>query len=172
MNKLDFDKLSLQDALDLAIIIEEDARDRYEELADQLEKHRTADAARFFKAMVANEDRHAEQLKAHRKQVCGDVPVKIDRSLVPELETTDYDEARAFMSPHKAFEVAYANETRAHNFYALALKKVKDAKVKQLFTTLVAEEKEHQAMIKAAMAKLPPEDQTNPDDFGDDPVAQ
>ena len=73
---LDLAKLTLQDALDIAIIIEEEARDRYEELADQLEQHRTPDAAKFFRAMVQNEDKHAEQLKAHRKKACGTAPAQ------------------------------------------------------------------------------------------------
>jgi erythrin-vacuolar iron transport family protein len=171
-SKLDFAKLSLQDALDIAIIIEEEARDRYEELAEQLEQHRTPDAAKFFRAMVKNESKHAVQLQTHRKKVFGQAPVKVDRSIVPEVETTDYDEARAFMTPHQALRVALANEVRAHNFYAGALKKVKDAKVKDLFKELVQEEKEHQTMVKNAIAKLPREDKSNPDDFGDEPVAQ
>ena len=33
---IDFNTLSLQDALDLAILIEEEAKDRYEELAAEL----------------------------------------------------------------------------------------------------------------------------------------
>jgi erythrin-vacuolar iron transport family protein len=171
-SKLNFAKLTLQDALDIAIIIEVEARDRYEELASQLEQHRTPDAAAFFRAMMKNEQKHAEQLKKHRKTVCGTAPVKVDKSIVPELETTDYDEARAFMTPHQALRIAMANEVRAHAFYVGALKKVKDAKVKDLFKELVQEEKEHQDMVKRAIGKLPPEDKANPDDFGDEPVAQ
>jgi rubrerythrin len=169
---LDFAKLSLQDALDIAIIIEEEARDRYEELADQLEQHRTPDAARFFRAMVKNEAKHATQLKAHRQSAIGKAAVKVDRSIIPEVEVTDFDAARAFMTPHQALRIALANEVRAYNFYASALKKVKDAKVKDLFRELVAEESEHQEMVKRALSKLPPEDKSNPDDFGDEPVAQ
>jgi len=38
MSKLDYSKLDLQDALDIAILIEEEAKERYEELATQLER--------------------------------------------------------------------------------------------------------------------------------------
>ncbi len=169
---LDFAKLSLQDALDIAILIEEEARDRYEELAEQLEQHRTRDAADFFREMVQNESKHAADLKAHRREVFGSAPMRVDPALVPEVETTDYDEARAFMSPHQALRIALANEDRAFAFYGLALKKVKDAKVKSLFKELQQEEKLHQDMVKKTLASLPPEDKTNPDDFVDEPVAQ
>ena len=49
--KIDFSKLSLQDALDLAILIEEEAKDRYQEFVDQLELHHTPQAASFFRFM-------------------------------------------------------------------------------------------------------------------------
>ena len=170
--KLDFEKLSLQDALDIAIIIEEEARDRYQELAEQLEQHRTPGAAKFFRDMMTNETKHAADLQKHRANAFGKAPSKVDRSVVPEVETTDYDEARAFMTPHQALRIAYANETRAHGFYRDALSTVRDAKVQSLFNGLMREEAEHQAMVKAALKKLPAEDKSNPSDFADDPVAQ
>ena len=92
---------------------------------------------------------------------------------IPEVETADYDAARMFMSPHAALRVALANEVRAHDFYDNALAHVTDAKVKELFTELRAEELDHQAQIKKVLDKLPPEDKSNPDDFADerDPVS-
>ena len=46
---LDLATLSLLDALDLAILIEDEARERYEEFAAQMDQHRTPEAARFFR---------------------------------------------------------------------------------------------------------------------------
>ena len=169
---LDFAKLTLQDALDIAIIIEDEARDRYQELAEQLEVHRSPEPAKFFKGMVINETKHGEQLRAHRQKACGGAPSKVDRSVVPEVETAGYDEVRAAMTPHAAMRIALASEIRARDFYARALGQVKDAKVKDLFTELLQEEKEHHAMVERALGRLPPEDKTNPDDFGDEPTAQ
>ena len=45
---IDFASLSLQDALDLAILVEEEAQERYLEFVDQMEQHHTKEAAGFF----------------------------------------------------------------------------------------------------------------------------
>lgn len=170
-DKLDYSKLTLQDALDLAIFVEEDASARYQEFGEQLEQHHSAEAAELFHFMVTQETKHGDELRLQRKNMFGDVPANVTAIQIPAVETADYDAARAFMSPHAALRVALANEVRAYDFYDHALAHVTDAKVKELFTELRAEELEHQAQIKKAMEKLPPEDRSNPNDFGDEPVA-
>ena len=45
MPTIDFASLTLQDALDLAILIEEEAKERYEEFAENLSLHHTPEAA-------------------------------------------------------------------------------------------------------------------------------
>ena len=55
-----------KDALDLAILIEEEARERYEEFADQMELHHTPEAAHFFRFMAGNEEKHRAELAARR----------------------------------------------------------------------------------------------------------
>ena len=45
---LDLTKIDLRDALDFASLIEEEAKERYEELASQMETQHTAEAASFF----------------------------------------------------------------------------------------------------------------------------
>ena len=59
---IDFATLTLKDALDLAIRIEEEAYERYGELADQMDLHDTPDAAHFFRFMMANEEKHRAEL--------------------------------------------------------------------------------------------------------------
>jgi rubrerythrin len=171
MATIDYKNLNLKDALDIAIVIEDDARDRYRELAEQLEQHNTGEAAQFFHFMVENETKHGDQLRRHRASLFGDAPREVDGAAVPEVELADYDVARAFMSVHAALRVAMANEVRAHDFYDEALEYVTDPEVKELFTELRAEEVDHQDQIKKVQSKLPPEDTSNPDDFADEPVA-
>ena len=71
---LDFATLSLLDALDLAVFVEEEAMDRYGELAEQLEMHDTEDAARFFRFMEKNEAKHRATLLEQRTARFGDTP--------------------------------------------------------------------------------------------------
>ena len=61
---LDFSKLGLQDALDLAVLVEEEAHERYLELTDQMQQHHTPEAAQFFTTMAGNEKKHGEELRA------------------------------------------------------------------------------------------------------------
>jgi rubrerythrin len=66
---IDFANISIKDALDLAILVEEEAEERYRELADNLEFHNTKDAARFFRFMMTCEAKHGEELSAKRQEL-------------------------------------------------------------------------------------------------------
>ena len=169
---IDFSVLNLKDTLDLAIAIEEEAKERYDEFAEQLEAHRTPEVAKFFRFMSDNEVKHAEVLAAKRTELFGTEPVTADTSVLYDIEAPDYDGARAFMSINDALEVALNAEIKAYEFYHDALPSVKDAKVNALFVQLRDEEVRHQEMIKEIMAKVPDMDAFDPDDFADGPTAQ
>jgi len=169
---IDFARLSLKDALDLAILIEEEARERYEEFVDQMEIHHTPDAAVFFREMVGNETKHGEQLAAKRRALFKNEPSHMDRSMLWDVEAPEYAEARAFMSAREAMEVALQSEVKAHDFFAEALKYVADPDVRRLFEELRDEELTHRDLVKNEIAKLPPGPDVNPDDYADEPVAQ
>jgi len=89
---IDFANLSIKDALDLAVLVEEEAEERYRELADNLEFHNTKDAAEFFRFMVTCEAKHGEELQAKRKELFGDEPVSVDRSMLWDVERKDLNE--------------------------------------------------------------------------------
>ena len=170
-HSIDLAKLTLQDALDIALIIEEEASERYSELARQLELHHTDEAAAFFRRMVGYEKAHAAQLREKRQQLVGDAPSEVDPVEVPELEAPDFGAIRAFMSPHAALRVAMQSEVRAHEFYSKALESVKDEQVRELFAEMVEEEAHHKMLVQQQMDKLPPEDTQDPDANVDPPVA-
>jgi rubrerythrin len=169
---IDFTQLSLKDALDLAILIEEEARERYEEFVDQMEIHHTPEAAGFFRDMAGNETKHGEQLAAKRSALFGKEPSRMNRSMLWDVEAPEYAEARAFMSAREAMEVALQSEIKAHDFFVNALRHVADPEVRTLFFELRDEELAHQELVKNEIAKLPPGPDVNPDDYADDPVAQ
>jgi hypothetical protein len=98
---IDFERLSLQDALDLAILIEEEARDRYVEFQHQMESHRTPEAAAFFRFMAGNEEKHRAELASRRAARFGDAPRRVTRAMLFDVEAPDYDQARAFMLPRR-----------------------------------------------------------------------
>jgi len=171
-SEIDYVKLSVLDALDLAILVEEEAKERYQELAENLELHNTREAARFFRFMVGCEAKHGEDLSAKRRELFGDQPRAVDRSMLWDVEAPGYEAARSFMSLQDALEVALQAETKAFNFFDSALPEVEDPEVRALFSELRQEEVEHQQMVRAEMAKLPQSDGFEPQDFADEPVAQ
>jgi erythrin-vacuolar iron transport family protein len=169
---IDFAALSLQDALDLAILVEEEAQERYVEFVDQMEKHHTMDAAKFFAAMAVNEQRHGDELRARRRALFGNAQGRMKRSMLWDVEAPDYDQPRAFMSARQAMSVALASETKAHEFFVRAIPYVADPDVKRLFQELRDEEVLHQSLVREAMRGLPEEKEADPGDYEDEPVAQ
>ena len=169
---IDFKALSLKDALDLAVLIEQEAKDRYEEFAAQMDQHRTPEAAAFFRFMALNEAKHGEELAARRASLFGNVPAGVTRAMIFDIEAPDYDAARAFMSPRKAMEAALASEVKAHAFFMAAMPSIQDQSVKLLFQELSGEEVQHQDLVKAELAKLPPDSGLSDEDFVDEPAAQ
>lgn len=169
---IDFTSLSLMDALDLAILVEDEAQERYEEFAAQMEQHRTPEAAKFFRYMVENEAKHGRELQARRTQLFQDAPRSVTRAMIFDVEAPDFDAARAFMSPRKAMEAAMASEVKAHAFFVAALPSLKDAEVCALFEELRDEELEHQQLVAIELKKLPPESGLSDEDFVDEPAAQ
>ncbi len=169
---INFANLSLMDALDLAILVEDEAQERYAEFAEQMDQHRTPQAAQFFRYMVENEAKHGRELLARRIQRFGDAPRSVTRAMIFDIEAPDYDAARAFMSPRKAMEAALASEVKAHTFFVSALPALKDAEVRALFEELRDEEVDHQELVKVELAKLPPDSGLSDEDFVDEPAAQ
>ncbi len=169
---IDFETLGIMDALDLAILIEEEAKERYEEFADQMELHHTPEAASFFRFMISNEEKHAQQLSEKRRALFRDAPTRMSREMLWDVEAPDYGEVRAFMSPRQAMEVALQCEVKAHNFFDDALQHVTDAQVRELFKELREEELEHKDLVEKEMARLPATPEVNPDDYVDEPTAQ
>jgi len=169
---IDFSTLNLRDTLDLAIAIEEEAKERYDEFAEQLDAHDTPEVAKFFRCMSDNEVKHAEVLAAQRAELFGNEPTTADTSVIYDIEAPDYDGARAFMSIQAALDLALNSEIKAYEFYHAALPSVTDDSIKELFTRLRDEEVRHQEMIKEIMTKAPDMDAFDPEDFVDEPTAQ
>jgi rubrerythrin len=169
---IDFAQLSLQDALDLAILVEEEAQERYLEFVDQMEKHHTKEAAEFFAAMARSEQKHGAELRARRRALFGDAPSRMRRSMLWDVEAPDYDQPRAFMSARQAMDVALASETKAHGFFVQAIPHIADPEVKRLFQELRDEEILHQSLVREAMRSLPEGEEPDPGDYEDEPVAQ
>jgi len=167
---IDFAAIELMDALDLAILVEEEAQERYLEFVDQMQQHHTPEAAEFFQFMAGNEAKHGAQLHERRVKLFGETPRRVTRSMLWDVEAPDYDAPRAFMSPREAMQVALEAERKAHAFFVEALPHLRDAEVKALFEELRDEEVHHQQLVEQELAKLPPDSGPRAEDFADEPV--
>jgi erythrin-vacuolar iron transport family protein len=167
---IDYPSLSLQDALDLAVLIEEEARDRYLELAEQLEAHHTPGASVFFRRMVHVEEKHRKELEARRRSFFGTAAVRVTRAQLFDVEAPEYDVARAGMTVAAALQAALESEAKAHDFFAAALPQLKDPAVQALFAELREEEEQHGQWIRREMEK--PAEADVPGDPSDEPVGQ
>jgi erythrin-vacuolar iron transport family protein len=172
MPTIDFSTLSLRDALDLAILIEDEAKERYEEFAQNLAFHHTPDAANFFATMAGNEAKHGADLLERRQALFGTAPVRVTRDMLWDVEAPGYEQPRAFMTARQAMEIALASEVKAFDFFEATLGHVQDPEVRTLFHELRDEEAEHQQMVKAVIAKLPDEPEAAAAYDPDEPVAQ
>jgi rubrerythrin len=169
---LNFSKLSLQDALDLAILIEDEAKERYEEFAENLHVHHTPDAAEFFVTMAGNEAKHGHDLLERRRALFADAPTQVSRDMLWDVEAPGFDQTRMFMTARQAMDVALASEVKAYEYFDAALAHVQDPAVRALFEELRAEEAEHQDLVKAVMAKIPGDDASGQAYDADEPVGQ
>ncbi len=153
--RLDFSKLSLMDALDLATLIEVEAHKRYTQFAERLGSRDVDDAGAVFASMAVNEDKHGEQIAERRLELFGDQPPKVRLDDIFDVEAPDVGAPRGDMSARAAYLVALSSEEKAFAFYDQALRYVTQPAVKALFEELRDEEAEHVQMIKDILAKLP-----------------
>jgi rubrerythrin len=154
--KLDFSKLTLMDALDLATLIEVEAVKRYTQFAERLGSRYDGDAASVFQAMAVNENKHGEQLTERRLALFGNTPPIVRLVDIFDVEAPDVGASSQNISALGAYRVALSSEKKAFAFYDQALRYVKQPDIKALFEELREEEAEHVAMVEALIAKLPP----------------
>ena len=151
--RVDFPTLSLMDALDLAILIEEEAYQRYMKFSSQIGP---TDAGLFFESMAKNEAKHGKDLFERRKVLFGDAHTRVDIGDLFDVEAPEVGSIRRTMSVLQAFEVAVTAEQKAYGYFKQALPQITDTDVHALFVELRDEEEEHIRMVREAMERLPP----------------
>ncbi len=155
--KIDFSQLNLKDALDIAIMVEDEAFERYTLFTNLLGHRYPDDASAVFRKMAESEKKHADELSIRRKKLFGDQPVVVNKDSIYDVEAPEISSPRWNMSQFKAFQLVLTSEEKSFAFYDEALSYVKDDEVHALFSELRDEEAEHAQMIKEFIAALPPE---------------
>ena len=167
--RLDLSKLTLMDALDLASLIEIEAKKRYTEFAESLGSRGVDDAGAVFRSMAVNENKHCEEIAERRLALFGDKPAKVTLDDIFDVEAPEFGEVRWNMSALKAYQLALYSEQKAFAFYDEALDYVDQPDVKSLFEELREEEAEHVRMLVKIIANLPPSAEIEIEDEDYDP---
>ena len=152
---LDFRTLDLRDALDLAILVEDEALERYQAFSSQVGGRYPGDASDVFAQMAGFERKHGDDLRARRRALFQDAPARVTLDQLDDAEAPDRGAPRVFMSARDAVEVALASEEKAWAFYDGALPQVSDPSVRILFEALRDEEATHQALLRRRLVGLP-----------------
>ncbi|HUK66315.1 MAG TPA: ferritin family protein [Anaeromyxobacteraceae bacterium] len=151
----DFSTLTLKDALDLAIEVEEEARKRYEEFSVIVTGEDEQEATEAFRMMMGNEAKHGRELTARREVLFGSAPARPPPHLAAEVEAPDRGAPGHAMSAEQALAIALASEERAYRFYDRALPFVFDLDVRRLFEELREEELKHRRYLEERLRALP-----------------
>ena len=152
---VDFSSLTGADVLDLGILAEEEARQRYQDFAATMaNKHGNAEAASFFAAMERHEGEHRDSLEEQRRLTYPDAPTRVDASFLFDVEAPDYGVTGAALSYEECLRLCLAAEERAERYYRDALPHAADPVVHDLLVQLADQEVRHQEQIRAELEAL------------------
>jgi rubrerythrin len=136
-----------------ALAMEQEAAERYDELADQMEVHNNAEVAKLFRKMADVERKHSERVLG---KMPGKAPPRRPPIVPGEMpESVPTGEAHYLMPAYRALELALESEQRAEKFFENAARSTKDARVRAAANEMAAEEREHVRLIKEWMQRVP-----------------
>lgn len=148
--------LTLKDALDLGIQIEEDARDSYVELAGQLRlNHRSHRVSKFFEQMAQMEEAHRAELIAIREARFPGEPMAVRLEDVDAPAAVHVEDVRVKLTLREALEKALEAEEAAKEFFDRVLVNVQDPEAGALFASLREEEVEHRRLVHEQLQHVP-----------------
>ena len=146
---------ALPEFLAHAVALEQEAADRYLELADMMEAHRNDAVSAVFRDMTRFSEMHRDEIKARAVSV-----------ELPQLKSWEYrwrsppevggEEGFDYlMEPYHALKYARANELRAMQYYRSVEQASADTEVKRLAAAFAEEESEHVAALDKWIALTP-----------------
>jgi len=147
--------------------IEEEALERYQELAQQMEVHHNEEVAALFRKMAHVEGIHVQKVLDR----VGDMELPhispwdfrwLDEEAPESITATD---VHYLMTPHHALKLALRGEQRAFDFFSRVCETVGPSEVCELARELMEEEKEHIQLMQEWLARVPLPDE----DWDEDP---
>jgi len=140
-----------------ALAMEQEAADRYDELADSMDVHNNQDVAELFRQMATFSRLHGASVA--QRAAPYDLPKLKSwqyRWNTPEPpEVGEPEGSHYMMTPYHALIFALGNERRGHQFYASEASGSDDASVRSLAAEMADEEAEHVRELEAWIARTP-----------------
>lgn len=146
---------TLEEFMAQALVMEREAAQRYEEIADAMEMHNNREVAQLFRTMAGYEAKHAQSIMAEMNWV--EAP-GVPPGAWPAMESPEMipsDAVHYLMHPWHALELALAAEQRAEAFFSELARSAGNESVRRAAIELRDEETEHVAMVKQWMARFP-----------------
>ena len=163
---------TLDQLLAYAHVLEQEAVERYQELAEQMQVHHQPQLAELFQTMARVEGQHVDRVEA-----------LADGRTLPRLAPWDYRWAdlespervpigaeQYGMQPRQALELVLAGEERAQAFFAAVAASCPDPVARTLAAELAEEEQQHAALLHDWLRRYPCAAEDAPD--LDEPLAQ
>ena len=163
--------LTTTELLAHALIIELEAVQSYQELADQMRECGNDDVAELFEKMSVLEDEHATKIRetARDVEIPELAPWEFRWSDLEPPENIDIAGVHYLMTPYQALSLALDNELRAMAFFNTIAEDSSDDEVRSLAQEFANDERQHVAWMKDWLAKYPPPDEHW--DYDPDPPA-
>jgi len=155
---------ALPEFLAHAVALEQEAADRYLELADMMEAHRNDAVSEVFRSMTRFSQMHRDEIKA-----------RVGAVQLPQLKSWEFrwrsppetggEEGFDYLiEPYNALKYARENELRAMQYYRSVAEASTDSEVKRLAGEFAHEESEHVAALDKWIGMTPRPSATWQDD--------
>ena len=152
--------------------LEQEAQERYAELADALDAHNNAEVAAFFRAMAEESSRHLAEvsLLAAGLELPALKAWEYDWPGAEAPESASHEAAHYRMTVREAMELALGQERSAEAFYRARSEQAQDEETRQLAAEFADEEAEHAERLALRLQDLPAVSEVSRQD--DDPPHQ
>lgn len=142
-----------------ALELENEAAQRYEELADSMEAHNNVEVAKLFRDLAGYSHKHAAEVKqiaAEHGPVPKVAPWEFQWDSTTESpEAASFENAHYLMKPHHALKMALLSETQGNKYYASVAAETKDPEVARLAREFAEEEAGHVALVRKWLERYP-----------------
>jgi rubrerythrin len=142
-----------------ALAIEEEATERYNLLADQMDVHNNKEIAAIFRKMALIEAEHRNEIarRAGDALVAGR-PASFNWTGPDGPEAIDFEEVHYLMTPHRALMLARFNEERAVKYFDAIAAAATDPQIAAFAAEMAADERDHVIWVDQWLEQLAPEE--------------